>query len=109
METRKIVHDILRDFPTSRDSDKELLLFYERNYSAENTTQEFILEHFEFISCFERERRYWQNTKGLFLPSESVVRGRKKKEARIVEAIREEKKSFTQNVFAYARRIFDKK
>ena len=70
MKTRQIVHDILRDYPFTRDSDMQLLSMFEIKYSVENTTQDFIEEHFDFIRNFIRERAYWQNTKGLYKPTE---------------------------------------
>lgn len=67
MTTRQIVLEILRDYPKARNSDEELFLYFERNYSTETTTQDFIKEHFDFIRNFIRYRAYWQNTKELYL------------------------------------------
>jgi len=93
MRTRQIVHDILRDYPETRNSDKVLFLKYVELYGNNcwNTTT-FSIEHFDFIGNFIRVRAYWQNTKHMFLPAEWVKKGRKQKEAKIVKAIREENK-----------------
>ena len=111
MTTSQIVHDILRDYPEARDSDEVLLLVYYANYTSlkDNDTVSFITDHFEFIRSFIRRRAYIQNTKGLYKPSEWAKRERRKKEERIVEAIREEKKNFASHIYDYAKRIIRKK
>ena len=117
MNTRQIVHDILRDYPETRDDDKELLRIYawtcwlrvsDRFDINIHRLSDFIEEHYFFIASHIRERAYWQNTKGMFLPSEWVKKARRKKQVEVVEAIREERKSFAQNVYAYAKKLFDK-
>lgn len=109
MTTRQIVHDILRDYPSTRDDDKKLLFTYWAHYTNNITTGEFINEHFEFIRDFIWYRAYWQNTKGMFLPTDLVKRARRKKQAKVVEAIREEKKNFVVHIYQYAKRIIRNK
>ena len=109
MKTRQIVHDILRDYPKTRNSDEELLLVYYSVYTDWMEQFHFITEHFDFIRNFIRERAYWQNTKGLYKPTEWVQRARRKKQAKVVEAIREEKKNFASHIYEYAKRIIRNK
>lgn len=111
MNNRQIVHDILRDYPEARNSDEKVLEYYYIDYcnDIDEDTWHFIENHYSFIAIHRRDRRYWQNTKGLFPPTEEVKKGRRKKQAEIVQKVREEKQSFAGNVWNYARRIFDNK
>jgi len=110
MKDKQIVHDILRDYPEARNSDKELMLIYEYKYWTNCwDVNKFIKEHYSFISNHNRYRRYWQNTKGLFPATDIVKQQREAYRKEVVEEIREEKKSLASNIYSYAKRIIRNK
>ena len=61
MTTRKIVREILKNHPKTRNSDKLLLLVYIQLYGQGVGTSQFVVEHFDFIRDFIRERARIQN------------------------------------------------
>jgi len=113
MDTTKKVKYLLENFEHTRDSDLELLLMYVKDQTLVGQQRDIVLyfieNHFEFINNYKRKRAFWQNTKSMFLASETTQKERRKKEARIVEAIREEKRSFASNIYNYAKRIIRNK
>lgn len=110
MNARKIVHDILRDYPESRNSDEKLLLIYESLYWTDWwNVRGFITEHYEFIRNHARYRALWQNTKWLFLATEIVKSKRESHRKEVCKKMREEKQGFACNIYNYAKRIIRNK
>ena len=113
MTTSKKVKYLLENFEHTRDSDLQLLLMYVKEQTLSGQQRDIVLHfienHFDFINNYKRKRAFLQNTKGLYKPSEWVKRARIKKEAKIVEAIREEKKNFASHIYDYAKRIIRNK
>ena len=75
-DIKAIVREILKKYPETRDSDKELLLTYYLYYSTYKHVETFIIEDFDFISKFIRYRAEIQNKEGLYKATEEIQKKR---------------------------------
>lgn len=85
-DCKSVVKKVLHQYPSTRSSDKLLLVYVMKKYGAVNNSQDFNVKNFMSMPSCEtitRCRREIQNDEGLYKPIEEVVIARGNREQEI--------------------------
>ena len=100
---------ILENYPLARENEKELVIAYLQEFTCEADLEKELIAKLihkaPWLSWITRQRAFYQNELGMYLPSEEIVNKRKLAQERIKERIRKNK---WESLFVSLGRFFNK-